>query len=274
MDDPELLPDEGWGHDAVGPPEKHAVTGYFPDTDQAVANRQQLESKIGQLGKDVGFTYELITRRIDEEAWAHSWKAFFWPEPITDRVVVKPTWREFTPGPDQIVLEIDPGMAFGTGTHPTTAMCVQQIENYLEPGTSFLDVGTGSGILMLAAAKLGATSLLGVDNDEIAVEIAEQNMRLNKVDPDSYHFQAGHLAESLDERFGFITANILFDVIMELLDSIHHHLEPNGILVCSGILGRNARRVTDKMTTQGYDILAVLNQEEWACIAGRYRGLL
>ena len=111
-------------------------------------------------------------------------------------------------------------MAFGTGTHPTTAMCVQQIEKHLEPGTSFLDVGTGSGILMLAAAKLGAKRLLGIDNDEIAVEIAENNMRLSRVDPGTYQFLSGHLADSIDERFGFITANILFDVIMELLDKI------------------------------------------------------
>ena len=203
----------------------------------------------------------------------YSWKAFFWPEHITDRVVVKPTWREYTPGPDEIVLEIDPGMAFGTGTHPTTAMCVQQIEKYLEPGTSFLDVGTGSGILMLAAAKLGAKRLLGVDNDEISVEIAENNMRLSRVDPGTYHFLSGHLADSIDERFGFITANILYDVVMELLDTIHDNLEANGILVCSGIINRNAKAVTYKMTTRGYDILEVLVQEEWACVAGRYNGL-
>ena len=164
-------------------------------------------------------------------------------------------------------------MAFGTGTHPTTAMCVQQIEKYLEPGTSFLDVGTGSGILMLAAAKLGAKRLLGVDNDEIAVEIAENNMRLSRVDSGTYQFLSGHLADSIDERFGFITANILFDVIMELLDTIHDNLEANSILVCSGIIIRNAKAVTDKMTTRGYEILEVLIQEEWACVTGRYSGL-
>lgn len=273
VDDPELLPDEGWGSDAVGPHEKYAVTGYFPDTGQAVTNRRLLVSKIGQLGKKLGFKYELTTRRIDEEEWAESWKAFFWPEHITNRVVVKPSWREYTPGPDEIVLEIDPGMAFGTGTHPTTAMCVQQIEKYLEPGTSFLDVGTGSGILMLAAAKLGAKRLLGVDNDEIAVGIAEKNMRLNIVDPGTYQLQSGHLVESVDERYGFITANILFDVIMELLDTIHDNLEANGMLVCSGLINHSAKAVTDRMTTRGYDILEVLVQEEWACVTGRYSGL-
>jgi len=273
VDDPELVPDEGWGSDAVGRPERHAVTGYFPGTEKANANQRLLKSKIEQLGRDIGFTHDLNMRRMDEEEWAESWKAFFWPEHITDRIVVKPTWREYTPGPDETVLEIDPGMAFGTGTHPTTAMCVHQIETYLEPGYSFLDVGTGSGILMLAAAKLGAARLLGIDNDELAVRIAGENMQLNLIDPGTYQFRSGHLAESVEDRFDFITANILFDVVMALLDTIHHNLKKSGILVCSGIIRRNAKAVTDKMTRQGYDILEVQTQEEWACIACRFNDL-
>ena len=272
VDDPELEPEEGWGSDAKGPPERHAVTGYFPGTKAAPDNSRMLESKIRQLGKDIGFTFELNMRRIDEEAWAESWKAFFWPEHVTDRMVVKPTWREYAPKPDEIVLEIDPGMAFGTGTHPTTSMCVHQIEKHLEPGVSFLDVGTGSGILMLAAAKMGARRLLGIDNDEIAVKVAGENMRLNRIDPGTYQFYSGHLTDSIDERFDFITANILFDVVMELLDGIHENLEKNGILICSGIIKRNVTAVTDKMTRRGYDILEVLIREEWACITGRYNG--
>jgi len=272
VDDPELEPDEGWGSDAKGPPAQFAVTGYFPNIQGASENSRLLESKIGQLGKKMGFTFALHLRRIDEEAWAESWKTFFWPEHITDRIVVKPTWRAYTPEPGETILEIDPGMAFGTGTHPTTAMCVHQIERYLEPGVSFLDVGTGSGILMLAAAKMGATRLLGLDNDDIAVRVANDNMQLNRIDPGIYQIHAGHLAESIDARFDFIAANILFDVVMELLDTIHHHLKEGGILVCSGIIHRHADTVTEKMTRKGYDILEVLEREEWVCIAGRYNG--
>lgn len=270
VDDPELEPEEGWGSDAVRRPEQHAVTGYFPMTDGALENSRLLENKIKQLGKDIGFTFGLDIGRINEEEWADSWKTFFFPEHVTDRIVVKPTWREYTAKPDEIILEIDPGMAFGTGTHPTTAMCVRQIEKYLEPGNSFLDVGTGSGILMLAAAKMGANRLVGIDNDEIAVGIARENMQLNLVNPEIYQVRTGHLAESIGGGFEFIIANILFDVVMELLDTVHHHLKKNGIFVCSGIIQRNAAAVTDKMTRQGYDILEVLIQEEWACIAGRY----
>jgi ribosomal protein L11 methyltransferase len=272
VDDPELEPDEGWGSDAKGPPEQFAITGYFPNTQDASEYSRILESKIGQLGKEMGFTFTLNLRRIDEEAWAESWKAFFWPEHITDRIVVKPTWREYTPKPGEIILEIDPGMAFGTGTHPTTAMCVHQIERYLETGVSFMDVGTGSGILMLAAAKMGAKRLVGLDNDDIAVRVAADNMQLNRIDPGSYQLNTGHLAESIDGRFDFIAANILFDVVMELLDTIHHHLKKSGILVCSGIILRNADKVIEKMTRKGYEILEVLTREEWVCIAGRYSG--
>ena len=272
VDDPELEPEEGWGSDAKGPPERHAVTGYFPGTRETPENSRFLEDKISQLSKDMGFRFDLNMRSINEEAWAESWKAFFWPEHITDCIVVKPTWREYTPASDEIILEIDPGMAFGTGAHPTTAMCVQHIEKYLKPGNSFLDVGTGSGILMLAAAKMGATRLVGVDNDDIAVQVGQENMRLNRIDPGTYQFRSGHLAESIKQRFDFITANILFDVVMELIDTIHNNLTRNGILVCSGIIQRNTERVTDKMTGLGYEILEVLTREEWVCITGRYNG--
>ena len=127
---------------------------------------------------------------------------------------------------------------------------------------------------MLAAAKMGAGKLLGIDNDDIAVTVANDNMQLNRIDPGIYQLRPGHLVESIDERFDFITANILFDVVMELLDTIDHQLKKNGILVCSGIILRNADKVTEKMTSKGYEILEVLIREEWVCIAGRYNGYL
>jgi ribosomal protein L11 methyltransferase len=123
---------------------------------------------------------------------------------------------------------------------------------------------------MLAAAKMGAKRLLGLDNDDIAVTVANDNLQLNRIDPGTYQLRAGHLVESIDERFDFIAANILFDVVMELLDTIHHHLKKNGILVCSGIIHRHADKVTEKMTCKGYEILEVLTREEWVCIAGDF----
>jgi ribosomal protein L11 methyltransferase len=120
--------------------------------------------------------------RIDEQDWAEAWKAYFWPEKITDLIVVKPSWREYPAEPQEIVLEIDPGMAFGTGTHPTTSLCIRMIQTHLKPGDAFLDVGTGSGILMIAAAKLGAGTVCGVDNDEVAVTVAEKNLLANHID--------------------------------------------------------------------------------------------
>ena len=272
MDDPDLEPDEGWGSDAVGPPRQHAVSGYFAHNQGTQENIRLLEGKIWGLSRDMGFTFELNVCRINEEEWAESWKSFFRPENITDRIVVKPTWWEYVPEPGEIILEIDPGMAFGTGTHPTTAMCIQQIEKFLQPGNVFLDVGTGSGILMLAAAKMGAGHLLGVDNDEMAVKIALENMQQNRIDPQTYSFHSGNLVDAIDERFEFVAANILFDPVMRLLDNIHNHMEKSGIFVCSGIISRNAAVVTDKMDRRGYDILESIIREEWACITGRYNG--
>ena len=269
IDDPGLEPEEGWGSDAVELPESHGVTGYFPDTRQAVLQCRELETRLAVLDLGSAFAYEMAFSHIDEEVWAESWKTFFKPEKITDHIVVKPTWRDYEPGPDEVVLEIDPGMAFGTGTHPTTAMCVHCIEKYLKPGSVFLDIGTGSGILMLAAAAMGAKTLLGTDKDEIAVRIAGQNMRQNDIDPRRYGFIVSNLAQGVSGRYDFITANILSAVILILLDTIHEKLKKGGILVCSGIITENEGLVTDKMAAAGYEVLEVMTRQEWISIVCR-----
>jgi len=269
IDDPGLEPEEGWGSDAIGPPESHGVTGYFPDTRQAEKQCRDLEKRLAVLDLGDAFEYEIAFSHIDEEVWAESWKTYFNPEKITDRIVVKPTWRDYEPGPDEVVLEIDPGMAFGTGTHPTTAMCVHHIERRLQPGSTFLDIGTGSGILMLAAAAMGAKTLLGTDKDEIAVRIAGENMQQNHIDPGRYGFLVDNLGHGVSGRYDFITANILSEVILILLDTIHEKLRKGGILVCSGVITENEPLVTDKMQTAGYEILEVMTRQEWVSIVCR-----
>ena len=123
--------------------------------------------------------------------------------------------------------------------------------------------------MIAPAAKLGAKTLVGVDNDELAVRIAEENLKLNNIDPRAYRLIAGNLADGVRGRFGFVAANILFEVIQELLDTIHHHMERRGILVCSGIIRRQEKAVTNKLESIGYDILAVEGREEWIAVAGR-----
>jgi ribosomal protein L11 methyltransferase len=267
IEDPDLDPDEAWGKDACPVPQQHAVIGFFPDTPRTTEKLNLLEKKIQILDKTFGTQSRTEFKRMDEEDWAGSWKTYFWPQRITNRITVKPTWRDYNPSSEEIVLEIDPGMAFGTGTHPTTALCIRLIERYLSVGSTFLDVGTGSGILMVAAAKLGADGLVGIDNDEIALGIADKNLRLNDVNPECFGLKAGHLAEGLSGRFDIIVANILSEVILKLLGTIGEHMSAGSVLICSGIYRENCDDVLKRMHQQGLKILDELHEDSWVAIA-------
>jgi ribosomal protein L11 methyltransferase len=271
VDDPDLEPEEDWAEDALGRPTRHAIAGYFHKDSQADERCQTLEEKLTRLKEKQGFFYRISYKELDEQDWAHAWKAYFWPQKISAHMVVKPTWREYSPDVDDIVIELDPGMAFGTGTHPTTALCINMIERYLRPGDSFLDVGTGSGILMIAAAKLGAARLCGIDKDQVAVEVAAQNLELNNVNPQIFRLTTGNLVAEINESFSFVTANILTPIILELLQDISRVLGDEGILVCSGIIAQNMQSVICAMEDIGFEILETATQEEWVAIVGRIK---
>lgn len=269
VDDPLLEPEEGWAPDALPPPKQPAVTGYLPDSGESATQRRQLEQALAHLAERQPLDYSIAYRTVDEEDWAESWKEFFWPQEITRRIVVKPTWRDYTPRPDQLVIEIDPGMAFGTGTHPTTALCMAMLETYITPGVSVLDVGTGSGILLIEAAKLGADHLAGVDLDPDAIHIARQNLVRNAVPKQRYTLQSGHLLSMVDATYDIVVANILAEVILELLDQVRRVLRPGGIFICSGIIEAFQSGVLKKMAGGGFSILDVQKQGDWVAIAGR-----
>jgi ribosomal protein L11 methyltransferase len=271
VDDPSIEPNEDWAEDAIGRPHQHAVTGYIHKDRQAEPRFEILEAKLKQLNDRLGLYYRISYKELDEQDWAHSWKAYFWPQKVGTRMVVKPTWREYEAGSDDIVIELDPGMAFGTGTHPTTALCLGMIENYLKKGDAFLDVGTGSGILMIAAAKLGAGRLCGVDKDEVAVDIAANNLELNHIDPRKFRLTTGNLGKQLTDAFDIVAANIFTPVILELLKDIPRLLTPGGVFVCSGIIRENRKSVLLAMAGVDFEILETATKEEWVAIAGRLR---
>jgi len=268
VESPEMSPVEGWGEDALPLPGFDAVSGYFPGNADGERRMSILEDEVRALGGRTGITTRILQHQLDEEDWAESWKAYFRPEKISDKIVVKPTWRPYTPqSPDEIILEIDPGMAFGTGTHPTTTLCIQMLETYVVPGRSFLDVGTGSGILMIAAGKLGAAPMTGVDNDSVAVAVARGNLLKNGIEAADVFF--GDLLDCVHKRFDLVAANILSEVILVLLDDIRSVLNPGGVFICSGIISENRARVTEKMTATGFAVLEVREKEGWTAIAGR-----
>lgn len=271
VDDPAIEPNEDWAEDAIGRPDQHAVIGYIHKDNQAEPRCKILEEKLRWLNETLGLFCRISYKEIDEQDWAHSWKAYFWPQKISSHIVVKPTWREYKADPDDLVIELDPGMAFGTGTHPTTALCLTMIEKYLREGDSFLDVGTGSGILMIAAAKLGAGRLCGIDKDEVAVNIAAKNFELNNVNPKIFRLMTGNLGNEVRESYDFIAANIFTQVILELLQDIPRLLKAGGVLVCSGIIAENKNSVLPVMDDLGFEILETAEKEEWVAIGGRLK---
>ena len=270
VEDPDLEPDEGWAEDTIGRPTQHAIIGYYPKDCQAEDRCEAIEKGLALLKEKFGFFCLISYKELDEEDWAEFWKEFFEPQKIGHRIVVKPTWREYDADFGDIVLELDPGMAFGTGTHPTTSLCVNLIETYLRKGDSVLDIGTGTGILMIAAAKLGASFVCGVDKDELAVEIASNNLRINGVAPPSYSVKQGNLVEGINEKFDLVVANILTQVICNLLESIEKVLCDKSVFICSGILGKNEKLVLTRMKNIGFEILEICNKHQWVAIASRF----
>ena len=269
VEDPRIEPEEGWSEDIIGRPDHYTVTGYFPDDNRIEKRCKILEEKLQQFKEKLDLIYKVNYRELDEEDWAHSWKAYFWPQKIGRNMVVKPTWRDYRAESDEVVIELDPGMAFGTGTHPTTTMCISMIEKYLEKNDLFLDIGTGSGILMIAAAKLGADNVCGVDNDQTAVEIAAENLKLNGLKAQRMRVICGDLVEGIREKYDIVAANILSQVILDLLKDIGRVLKSGGVFICSGIVDKNEKQVVASMKNIGFEILEISSQDEWVAIAGR-----
>ena len=243
----------------------------MPEDSQTEERCQILEEKLSQLQTELGLIFRISYKELDDEDWAHAWKAYFWPRKISRHLVVKPTWREYQAESDEIVIELDPGMAFGTGTHPTTFLCAAMIEKYLKKGDCFLDVGTGSGILMIAAARLGAARVCGIDKDETAVRVAAANLKLNAIQPQSFQVKKGNLVDEIQETYDIVVANILTHVILELVVDIRRVLNPGGIFICSGIIEKNQSQVTQALQNAGFEIIETAVKEEWVAIAGRLK---
>jgi ribosomal protein L11 methyltransferase len=262
---PDMEPAEGWDPGPVNKPDHFAVKGFIPSDENAERTLSLIEVGLERL-KSHGIVLSLHTRLFDEEDWSETWKEHFWPENITDKLVVKPTWREYTPKSGETVIEIDPGMAFGTGTHPTTRMCVELIEKYLKNDDSFLDIGAGSGILMIAARKLGSGPMTGTDLDLTAVETAEQNLLLNGIPADSFTLIHGNLAENVTESFKVVAANILAEVIVGLSRDLPDVVDMNGFFICSGILSEKAEMVSESLTANGFTIVETRFKDAWAAM--------
>jgi ribosomal protein L11 methyltransferase len=175
---------------------------------------------------------------------------------------------------NETVLKIEPAGVFGSGNHPTTRLCIKMIERYLRKGDSLLDIGTGSGILMIAAAKMGAALIWGIDKNKSAEAVARKNLRINHIERSRFEVRTGNLAAGVTKQFDLVVANILPEVIVTILEDIHTVLKQKGIFICSGMIQANTHRVVTQMKMRGMDVVDTDTKSQWAVIVGRLRSTL
>lgn len=245
---------------------------YIPEHEDNARLRRRIEEVLYFLGRLYPIPPPLF-RQLQEEDWANAWKAHYHPFRIGKRIWIQPSWVEAaTPGAadgiqsGDVVLTLDPGMAFGTGLHPTTQMCLQALEDVVKPGDCLLDVGAGSGILAIAAARLGAVSLLAVDVDEVAVQTAVKNAALNHIT--GLTVQRGTLAEVQQHNWDVVVVNILAPVIISLLreNDLLAYVQPGGTLILSGIIDEQAAAVQAAVLEAGGHIKHTLSVTDWVTI--------
>ncbi|MBM7685576.1 50S ribosomal protein L11 methyltransferase [Defluviitalea raffinosedens] len=208
---------------------------------------------------------------LHEEEWANSWKKYYKPIKIGKNIVIKPSWEEYTSTDErEIIIEMDPGMAFGTGTHETTAMCLELLEKYITKGNIVFDIGCGSGILGIASAKLGASSVIGVDLDANAVKVAKNNVNSNHVEHIMKVYE-GNLLDVVNEKADIVVANIIADVIIELSESVLDFLNPKGFFIASGIIKERLQDVQEAMTKNRLDIVEIFEEGSWCALAAKMK---
>ena len=258
-------PDEGFGTRTLKKPEHNSIIGYLPDTDDSDIMISKIKKRLAGLS-EMAVQVDVLSEIVDEEDWAHAWKEYFHVTRITNKIVVKPEWKDYTPAPGEIIIHIDPGMAFGTGTHPTTSMCLALLEEHVTPGKNLLDVGCGSGILMICAAKLGAETMTGIDVDPMAVDITRQNLEKNEIAFDSVTLGAATLDKTPEIRYDLICANIIAQVIAPIMPDIAARLAPDGYAILSGIIEERVPDIYAALDTQNLECVKKITQDEWVAL--------
>ena len=243
----------------------HAVSAYFPLNIYAEKRKKVILERFEEVFADrEDIVYTLDFYEYDEEDYQNSWKKYLFTEKVSERFVVKPTWREYEPKDDELIIELDPGRAFGTGSHPTTSLCLKLMEENIKEGDSVIDVGTGSGILMIAADRLGASEVYGTDIDELAVESAKENLELNGISEERAKVYLGNLVSVVNgKKFDVVVANILADVLLILLNDISKVVKKDGLVIFSGIIDEKCELLKREVEALGMEILEVKADKEW-----------
>lgn len=239
------------------------VKGYLPVQDDLPRRVEEIKSLVSQL--DLEPRPEILTHVVADEDWAVAWKKFYKTSRVGRRLVIKPSWEEYQPLAGDLIIEMDPGMAFGCGTHATTSLCLKLLEKYIKPGVSVYDIGTGSGILAVAAAMLGAGRVLAVDIDPVACRTAAENAARNNAG-ETVSVRQGNLAELLESGADIVVANIIADVIAGFAPQASATLKPGGIFIASGIIRDKAHMVRAALAAAGLSVCETLEDGLWVAL--------
>ncbi|WKV08825.1 50S ribosomal protein L11 methyltransferase [Thermoanaerobacterium sp. CMT5567-10] len=269
--DLKMLNDSEWDYvdpDMIVNSDKVVISAYFPLMPNTIDKVSIIKDRIMGLKEynlDIGdFTFE--TSEVDDDDWANSWKKYYKPFKIGKRVVIKPTWEDYKPEENEIVVELDPGMAFGTGSHETTKMCIEFLEDNVKPNDVVFDVGCGTGILSIVSSKLGAKKVYAVDLDDVAIKVATLNVKLN--DLNNVEVLKSDLLHELTGKADLIVANIIADIIIKATYDIYEKLDENGIFISSGIIKDRKDDVLDAISKY-FDIIDIKEDGEWIAILSK-----
>ena len=222
---------------------------------------------------------KIETGSLNEEDWANNWKKYFHPIEVGKRIMIKPEWEELSSPTDRIIFNINPGMTFGTGSHHTTQLCIEEMEDYIDSSKDILDLGCGSGILSVISLMLGAKSALAVDIDPNCIDIAYANAKRNNVDTKNYEVISGDIMSDekvssyiKQKKYPVVLANIVADVIIGILPLVQDCITPDGIFICSGVIEDRISDVTDALSNHGFEITKISRKKDWAAIVSHKKG--
>ncbi|GAB6934270.1 50S ribosomal protein L11 methyltransferase [Calditerricola yamamurae] len=253
------------------PKEGVVVKAYLPSSPHLPETVKAIEAAVrglAQYGIEPG-PARVTLAEVDEANWSAAWKKYYKPIRVTPRLTIRPVWESYTPEhPEERVIALDPGMAFGTGTHPTTVLCLRALEQAVRPGDTVIDVGCGSGVLAIAAAKLGAGEVLALDLDPVAVRAARQNVALNKLE-DHITVRENNLLDGVTVAADVIVANILAEVIVRLAGDAAAHLKPGGTFIASGIIRSKAPAVREAMESSGLAVVETVSEDDWLAVIAK-----
>lgn len=232
---------------------------------EVIVNYRSLLQSRGLSDEELG-SWDFVVSNKPNEDWSKKWKEKWDITRVTDKIVIVPDWLEYQCKEDEVVIRLEPGCAFGTGTHQTTQLCMKAIEKYLHKGDSMADIGMGSGILAICAKKFGASSVYGCDNDETVIDVAKENATKNNVP--SIKFELG-TADLVNDKFNFVCANILHNVLAQIMGDLKNIMNDGAIMVLSGILDEKKQIVLDAIEKYNLELVDVTHQDQWVALIVR-----